>query len=86
MSTMVYPMHFKTATDRLTNCVTLREIAEEAGVSDASIRRARLDPASAAYRKPPSDWREVVARIARKRARAFDQLADELSRSGSREG
>jgi hypothetical protein len=66
-------MDFKEATDILTRRITADEIAEAAGVSISSIARARLDPASSAFRTPPDEWRPVLARLARERI-------DELTR------
>lgn len=51
-----------------------------AGVSISSIARARLDPASSAYRSPPEDWETVLARLARERTEDFKELAEQLER------
>jgi hypothetical protein len=71
---------FKTATDILTGRITAEEIAEAAGVSISSIARARLDPASSAYRSPPEGWQEVLARLADERGGELKELADMLRR------
>lgn len=71
-------MDFKTATDILTRRITADEIAEAAGVSISSIARARLDPASSAYRSPPEDWETVLAQMARERGEEFRELAEAL--------
>ena len=71
-------MDFKAATDILTHRVTADEIADAAGVSISSIARARLDPASSAYRSPPQDWETVLARLARRRSEDFKELAAQL--------
>ncbi len=71
-------MDFNTASDRLTECITLSDIAKEANVSDASIRRARLEKGTKAYRNPPAIWRRAMARLARQRAKEFERLAKEL--------
>ncbi|MBA2244160.1 MAG: hypothetical protein H0W11_04335 [Gemmatimonadetes bacterium] len=42
------------------------------------VRQARLDSDNRNYRAPPSNWREVVARLARERARELERLAEEL--------
>jgi len=73
-------MDFKIATDRLTDCVSHAEIAKAAGVSVQSIRQARVNQAGAGYRKPPEGWREIVARLARRRAKELTKLADEVER------
>lgn len=71
-------MNFKTATDRLADFVTHADIAQEAGVSLQSIRQARLDPSNPNYRKPPANWRAVLATLARERGGRLDDLTDEL--------
>lgn len=73
-------MDFKAATDILTRRITADEIADAAGVSISSIARARLDSASSAYRSPPEDWENVLARLARGRSEDFAELAAELER------
>ncbi len=76
-------MNFKTATDRLTDRVTATEIAKGCGVVRNTVARARLDPASSAYRSPPEGWEKVLARLARKRCNELKALADELERRNS---
>ena len=61
-------MNFISGTDRLTRGPTLETVADETGVSHALIRQARLDTASASYRRPPDGWRTAISRLARKRA------------------
>lgn len=79
---------FLEATDRLTKAVTLADVAAEAGVSEATIKRARTDPdrrtgSTAVYRSPPKQWPAVVARLARKRADELVALAVELENDPS---
>jgi hypothetical protein len=69
---------FKTATDILSRRVTADEIAAAAGVSISSVARARLDPASSAYRSPPANWETVLAQLARERSEEFGELAEAL--------
>lgn len=71
-------MDFKTATDRLTQRVTADEIARAFGVARNTIARARLDPASSAYRSPPEGWQKVLARLARERGEELHDLAAKL--------
>lgn len=66
------------ATDRLTARVTLHDVAEEAGVSHALVRQARLDRDHRNHRDPPRGWEAAVARLARKRAEELARLAREL--------
>ena len=72
-------MYFKTATDRLLG-PTLRQLAEQLGIAYTSIRAARLPSDSVSRRSGPEGWERVIARIARRRARELDRLADELER------
>jgi hypothetical protein len=82
LSRALYPrgphVDFKTATDILTRRITADEIADAAGVSISSIARARLDPASSAYRSPPEGWETVLALLARGRSEDFKELAQQL--------
>ena len=72
-------MDFKIASDRVTGaCVTLDDIAVVAGVSDSLIRRARLDPKGPSFRRPPENWEQAIAKLARERAGELLELAEEL--------
>ena len=73
-------MHFNEASDRLTACKTLSDIAGTVGVSDGLIRQARLDPATPSYRTPPAGWERAIAKLARERARELVKLAEELEK------
>lgn len=76
-------MDFKAATDSLTDRVTADDIATAFKVARNTIPRARLDPASSAYRSPPEAWRKVLARMARERSRKSRALANELERGSA---
>lgn len=72
-------MDFKTSTDRAKSlCITLADIAQACGVSDNTIRRARMNQEGGNYRSPPPGWEEVLANLARGRASELLQLADQL--------
>lgn len=73
-------MDFKAATDILTRRITADQIADAAGVSISSVARARLDPASSAYRSPPEDWETTLARLASERSEDLKELAKQLER------
>jgi hypothetical protein len=73
-------MDFKDATDRLTACLSHADIAQAAGVSVQSIRQARVEPGNSSYRNPPEGWRQVVARLARQRAKELQVLAQSVER------
>lgn len=71
-------MDFKTATDRLTDCLSHADIAAAAGVSVQSIRQARLDPSNSNFRAPPADWKRILGKLARERGERWTELAKEL--------
>ena len=67
-------MEFKEASTRLTDGHTLADIAVETGMSEATVRRARLDPGSSAYRSPPPNWKEAIIRLAEERIKSLREL------------
>lgn len=72
-------MEFRKATDRASGtCISLADLADAVGVPHQSLRRARLDRDSPSYRQPPAGWERALAKLARKRARELDRLAEEL--------
>lgn len=71
-------MDYKQATDRLFERVTAADLAQELGVSQNAIARARLDPATRDFRPPPALWKAAIARLAAKRAAALLALRTEL--------
>lgn len=75
-------MDFKEATDQLTACVRLVQLADELGVAENSVARARMDPASPNSRTPPPDWESAIAKLARARAAELLELAEELEDAG----
>ena len=75
---MSMSMNFKEGSSRLIKSVTLIDIARETGMSDATIRRARLDPDTKSYRSPPQHWQQAIAKLARERAGELVKLAEEL--------
>jgi len=58
--------------------MTRGEIADALGVSEATVRQARLDEAAKAHRNPPEGWEGKVAKLARHRAERLARLADRL--------
>jgi hypothetical protein len=73
-------IEFKEASSRLTDGHTLADIATETGMSEATVRRARLEPSSPAYRSPPPNWREAVIRLAEQRIESLRELIKALRR------
>jgi predicted transcriptional regulator len=74
-------MNFKKATDELMAGMTRGEIADALGVSEATVRQAKLDESAKAHRRPPEGWEAKVAMLARRRAKRLIQLADQLVRA-----
>jgi len=71
-------MTFKQATDRLAGCISHADIARSARVSIQLVRQARLDANNPSYRSPPSDWKKVLAQLAREKSARLRALAAEI--------
>jgi hypothetical protein len=71
-------MDFTEATDRLMKSVSLADLARELGASYGLIRQARMNRASASYRRPPGGWELAVAQLAAERAEELLLLKAEL--------
>jgi transposase len=71
-------MDFKKATEELMAGMTREQIAEALGVSEATVRQARLETTAKAHRNPPGGWEPKLAREARKRAASLARLAERL--------
>lgn len=71
-------MDFLAATDVLTKQLRLADLAAEAGVSADLMRKARMDQKNPGSRRPPKNWKEACARLARRRASELEALADKL--------
>lgn len=68
------------ASSRLTDGHTLTDIAAETEMSEATVRRARLEPSSSAYRSPPSNWKDAIVRLAEQRIESLRELINALRR------
>ena len=69
---------FRAATDELFASISHDELAKALGVSVATVRQARLDPAAKARRSPPDGWENAVRRLAQDRAARLGRLAGRL--------
>lgn len=49
-------------------------------LSEATVRRARLEPSSPAYRSPPPNWKEAIIRLAEQRIETLTELVRTLRR------
>ena len=72
-------MDFKEATDFLFAGVDHEHLAQELGVSVASIRQARLMATANAHRSPPPNWEEAVLKLANNQMRRYQLLVDRLN-------
>ncbi|HEV7513960.1 MAG TPA: hypothetical protein VGO27_19855 [Candidatus Acidoferrum sp.] len=73
-------MDFREATDQLFHQIDHDTLAEELGVSVASIRQARLKPDSMAHRAPPKQWERAVLALAERQIEHYKKLAQKLRR------
>ena len=71
-------MDFREATSKLVQGPRLRDVAEACGRGIASVLNARFEPGRPGYRRPPPNWRQVVARMAREERDRLDRLASEV--------
>lgn len=71
-------MDYRKATDRLFERITAADLAEEIGVSQNAVARARLDPFTRDYRPPPAGWQAAVSELAAKRAEELLALKREI--------
>lgn len=71
-------MDYKEATDRLFERITAADLADELGVSQNAIARARLSPTTRQYRPPPARWRAAIAHLAGERAMELLRLKAEM--------
>lgn len=73
-------MNFKTATDRLTDCVSSERIAQELGVEPSTVRRYRMAERMKNARNPPAGWQAAIIRLCDERIEHFRKLKRALSR------
>lgn len=77
-------MDYREVFDRIAAGVSLADIAQEAGVSEAEIRRTRLEPTNSFYLPPPDNWRQVLAQLAWERAAVLQTFARQLEEEAKR--
>jgi len=71
-------MDFKKATEELMAGMTRGQIAAALGVSEATVRQARLDDSARAHRNPPEGWEATLAKLARQKGDRLRRLAERL--------
>lgn len=74
-------MDFRLATDELLTHPTLQDLADSLRVSVQSIRQARADTESSAYRQPPPGWEKGVLSLAEQAAARYHRLAKKLRKT-----
>ena len=62
--------------------LNLDDIASSLGVSRESIAAARLAKDHPGHRAPPMEWREGLAKLARKRAKGLEDFAGIVESEG----
>jgi len=75
------PKDFRDATDELFAGVSHDRLAEAMGVSVATVRQARLDPAAKAHRNAPEGWRDAVAGLAEMEGYRLLRLAKAMDKA-----
>jgi transposase-like protein len=74
-------MDFREAARRLGEQITTATMAKELGVSEHTVRQARLQAGASGHRSPPEGWPRILARLAREREGHFRSLADALEKA-----
>jgi hypothetical protein len=69
---------FREAAQTLGEQITTADMAEALGVSQHSVRQARLVEGAPGWRRPPEGWRPILARLARERSKELAELAEEI--------
>lgn len=71
-------MNFKETIDALCETMDHRAVAEALGVSVQTIRQARMQPGSKAFRAPPRDWKDIAIRLAEERVWHYRKLIEDI--------
>jgi hypothetical protein len=78
-------MNFREAVDAVCDSLDHEDVAKALGVSLQTVRQARLNEDSSAFRAPPKEWQHTIIRLAERRVWHFRQLIDHLRKSGDSE-
>jgi hypothetical protein len=71
-------MDFRTAAHILGRQITTADMAKAVGMSDHSVRQARLVEGAPGYRTPPKEWEIALAQLARERIAELQAFVWEL--------
>jgi hypothetical protein len=72
-------MNFREAVDVLCKPLTHRHVAKALDVSVQTVRQARLNVDSSAFRPPPKNWRGAIIRLAEARMVHYRKLIEKLT-------
>jgi hypothetical protein len=75
-------MTFPEAVNALCSPVTHQDVAKALGVSVQTVRQARLNENSDAFRAPPKNWKAAIIRLAEGRVSYYRKLIEQLKRAG----
>lgn len=78
LSTGVFTVDYKMATDELLDRIDLSDLAAAMGVSESAVRQARLSKDNPGYREPPKGWEHAVSRLAKERVEHYRMLVKKL--------
>ena len=71
-------MKFHEAVDALCTPLTHQDVAKALGVSVQTVRQARLNEVSDAFRAPPKNWKTAIIRLAESRVLHYRKLIERL--------
>lgn len=71
-------MDFRTAANIIGRQITTADMAKAVGMSDHSVRQARLIEGAPGYRTPPKEWETALVRLARERIAELEAIVREL--------
>lgn len=71
-------MDFRTAANILGRQITTADMAKAVGMSNHSVRQARLIQGAAGYRTPPKEWETALVRLARERIAELEAFVHQI--------
>jgi hypothetical protein len=71
-------MNFRDAVDTLCTPLTHQDVAKALKVSVQTVRQARLNENSDAFRAPPKNWRAAIIRLAEQRILSYYKLIEKM--------
>jgi hypothetical protein len=74
-------MKFREAVDSLCSALTHEDVAKALGVSVQTVRQARMQEESKAFRTPPKNWEKAIIRLAESRIAYCRGLIEKLRKA-----